>query len=460
MNQVDVNNLPLTSEGFRRERSPIGHSPMTGGGVRTCAVGFIASVVSLLAYCPDSHAADNAYERHVGVVTETPGLVAFWDFVRREPEGARRFVAHVPPHSENEFALDANNYVRDYWGTGRKATYDDFPLLGRGPFGQAIQIRRESDPSFRPLLMVPRERLHDSSIDIKGEDRPVSVVVWAIRESGNHNLAGIWHEGTDLKERSTKNIQHAVRGQRQYAVFAGLERSGSSCGHVSENGAGSFQYKYAMHKTYSQERSPEVPADSDREVLDQSWQCFAMTFDPEKEELKSWLGGEAERRWQDNIKQAIPQVYNAWLQAELHSVPGLQKGEDESYPHDQFYHPPEDKLVSSDTVSESAKRRVELKQFEYTRVRVTSELQGDGSWKVVDRDLVAVCKNPWWFPHPIYSPADSRSGGPFTIGRAIHSARSVGFTGWIGGVAVFDRALGASELKTLAEIPVIDSAQL
>jgi len=35
---------------------------------------------------------------------------------------------------------------------------------------------------------------------------------------------------------------------------------------------------------------------------------------------------------------------------------------------------------------------------------------------------------------------------PFTIGRVIHSSRGVGFTGWIGGVAVFDRALTAEEL--------------
>ena len=36
-----------------------------------------------------------------------------------------------------------------------------------------------------------------------------------------------------------------------------------------------------------------------------------------------------------------------------------------------------------------------------------------------------------------------------TIGRVIHSSRSVGFTGWIGGVAVFNRALGAAELAQL-----------
>jgi len=33
----------------------------------------------------------------VAAVTGTPGCVAFWDFVQREPAGARRFTAHVPP---------------------------------------------------------------------------------------------------------------------------------------------------------------------------------------------------------------------------------------------------------------------------------------------------------------------------------------------------------------------------
>ncbi|WP_201766827.1 hypothetical protein [Rhodopirellula sp. SWK7] len=404
--------------------------------------------------------ASASYRQHVETVTNTPGCVAFWDFVHRESGPTSRFIAHVPAGSKNAFPLDANNYVKDYWGIGREATYDDFPLMGRGPFGQAILIRRESDSSFRPLLMVPRERMHDSAIDIKGPDRAVSVVVWAIRESGNHALAGIWHEGTDLKESATKGIQRAVRGQRQYAIFAGLERPGSACGHVSENGAGSFQYKYAMHKTYSTETSPEVPSESNAATLDQSWQCFAMTFDPKRAKIMSWLNGNATERWQDNIKRAVPQIYNAWTQAELHRTPGIQPGEDPTYPADQYYQPPEDNLISKTLLNESPDRRIELHEFDYTRVNVTSERQADGTWRVINRDLVAVCKNPWWFPHPIYSPLDAQNGGPFTIGRVIHSARSVGFTGWIGGVAVFNQALDAKELKTLSSIPVISSRDL
>jgi hypothetical protein len=37
----------------------------------------------------------------------------------------------------------------------------------------------------------------------------------------------------------------------------------------------------------------------------------------------------------------------------------------------------------------------------------------------------------------------------------IHSSRSVGFTGWIGGVAVFDRPLSAAELRGLAAVTAV-----
>lgn len=36
------------------------------------------------------------------------------------------------------------------------------------------------------------------------------------------------------------------------------------------------------------------------------------------------------------------------------------------------------------------------------------------------------------------------------MGRVIHSSRSVCFTGWTGGVAMFNRALNAEEMAKLA----------
>jgi hypothetical protein len=42
-------------------------------------------------------------------------------------------------------------------------------------------------------------------------------------------------------------------------------------------------------------------------------------------------------------------------------------------------------------------------------------------------------------------------GGPFTIGRVIHSNRHATLSAWIGGVAVFDRApFPDEEMKKLA----------
>jgi hypothetical protein len=406
------------------------------------------------------HGVESPLEQRLAGVTKVPGCVAFWDFVKREATGERRFLAHVPEGAANAFALDAGNYVQSFWGEGREATYADFPLLGRGPFGQAVRIRREEEASFRPFLYVPRKRLHDTRLDIKGADKSVTVVVWAIRESGNHALAGVWHEGTDLKEKATEGIQKVERGQRQYALFAGLNKEGSACGHVSENGASSFAYKYAMHKSNSGDISPKVPADSPVEVLDGAWQCFAMTFDHRKHELAGWLQGRAAERWQEDVKTRLQPVYNAWLQGELRRIPGEQPGEDASFPADQFYNPPEEQPVSVKVLSEGDAERVELQEFGYTRVKVTKVKDEAGLWKVAGRDLEEVRLNPWWYPHALYVPKDAETGGPFTIGRVIHSSRSVGFTGWIGGVAVYDRALSAAELERLAALcgqPVIEA---
>jgi len=419
--------------------------------MRTTLCGCLAAAV----VCgPAAAAATDGYDRRVSAVMEVPGCVAFWDFVKREPAGERRFAAHVPPGSTSDYALDAANYVKDYWGAGREATYADFPLLGRGPFGQAVRICRERDADFRPFLFVPRSRLHDTPLDIKGAGRSVTVVVWAVRESGNHALAGIWHEGTDLKERSTAGIQKAVRGQRQYALFAGLNKEGSACGHVSENGASSFLNKYALHKCNSADVSPAVPADAPADALDGAWQCFAMTFDDARDELTGWLNGKAGPRWLENPKKdsLISYAYNAWLQGHLRREPGVQPGEDAAFPEAQFYNPPEEMPATVKVVRETAEERVEVREYSYTRVQVTLRKQADGAWAATGRDLVAISLNPWWYPHGIYEPAGDGSGGPFTIGRVIHSSRSVGFTGWIGGVAVFNRALSAEELARVSAI--------
>ncbi len=392
--------------------------------------------------------------RRVEIVRGMPGFVALWDFVKRDP-GTGQFTAHQPDGSTRDFRLEPMNYVLDYWGQGLPATLDDFPLLGRGPFGQAIRILPEQNESFRPCLVLPRERLHDSPLDVKGPGQSVSMVAWVIRESGNHAIAGIWHEGTDLKS-DKGEILRVEQGRRQYALFAGLgAKNGASAVHVSENGAKSFGDKYARNLAVTPELIPTAPAEAPPEQLDAAWSVMGFVFDNAADTVTAYLDGQASEFWIDDPSKHnfFKWPANGWLQAQLHRQPGLQEGEDPDYPADQFYEPPERKPLQVELVSEAADERVERHHFPFTRVRVTLGRDAAGAFTVVkQRELVALKANPFWFPHDLYPPQRAEEGGPFTIGRVIHTGRSVGFTGWIGGVAVFNSVLTPEQMARLAAI--------
>lgn len=394
------------------------------------------------------------YERRVRQVTTTRGLTAFWDFVKREPGAAGgRFDAHKGKGETADFRLDALNYVRDYWGEGREAGYADIPLLGRGPFGQAIEIKAETESDFRPCLLVPRERLQGSGLDVKGAGRSVSMLAWVVRRSGNHAIAGIWHEGTDLLTQG-KAAKRVERGKRQYALFAGLAgNDGGSAVHVSENGAKSFGDKYARNMAVTKEKLKTVPAGAADGEIDGAWSVMGFTFDNGRNTVTAYLDGRATEFWIENPHEHPFYKWPAkgWLQAELRRREGQQAGEDAGFPADQFYKPPEGRARRVERVSSSGEERVEVRHYEFTRVRVTLRREA-GKWRETGRELVALKANPFWFGHDLYTPATAGDGGPFTIGRVIHSSRSVGFTGWIGGVAVFDRALSAKQMLGLSRI--------
>jgi hypothetical protein len=409
---------------------------------------------SLLLSC-HMDAADPAtreYARRVETVRGMPGFVALWDFVRRDP-ATGKFTAHQPDGTTHDFRLEPMNYVLDYWGQGRAATQDDFPLLGRGPFAQAVQIRKEIDDTFRPCLVVPRARLHGTGLDVKGPRRSVSMVAWVIRESGNHAVAGIWHEGTDIAS-SKGAVTRVEPGRRQYCIFAGLgAKSGASAVHVSENGAKSFGDKYARNLAVTPELIPTAPADAPSEVLDAAWSAVGFVFDNAADTVTAYLNGQATEFWIED-----PMNHNffkwparGWIQAQWRGQSGIQEGVDPDYPADQFYTPPEGEPSKRDVVSEAGDERVELHHFPFTRVRVTLGRDASGEFREVKkRELAALKANPFWFPHDLYNPERAEDGGPFTIGRVIHVGRSVGFTGYIGGVAVFDSVLSPEQMAQLA----------
>ncbi len=325
--------------------------------------------------------------RRIELVSKLPGFASLWDFVAKKGD---HFDAIQPRASKFDFHLEPLNPVREFWGEGRAATMDDFPLLGRGPFGQAIRIRPETDATFRPTLIVPRARLHDSPIDVKGPGKSVTLVAWIIRESGNHAIAGIWHEGTDLKERAGE-AKRVEPGMRQYALFTGLAaNNGASAAHVSENGGASFGDKYARNLSVTKQViAPRSEPNGDFDVI-------AMVFDNKKNTVTSYLNGVADEFWIDN---PLEHPFFQWPA--------------KAWPRE--YNPP--------------------KSF----VRV------DGG------KLRALKVNPYYFPHDLYTPPSIERGGPFTISRVIHSSRAVGSTGWIGGVAVFARPLSSAQIRRLTE---------
>ena len=142
-----------------------------------------------------------------------------------------------------------------------------------------------------------------------------------------------------------------------------------------------------------------------------------------------------------------------WRQAQLRRTPAAEPDEDPSFPPDQFYAPPESKPLRRELLETTADERIELHTFEFTKVRVTFHKDRRGRFtEVVRRELASLRANPFWFEHNLYTPRTREDGGPFTIGRVIHMGRNVGFTGYIGGVAVFDRALTPQQMRRLAEI--------
>ena len=108
--------------------------------------------------------------------------------------------------------------------------------------------------------------------------------------------------------------------------------------------------------------------------------------------------------------------------------------------------------IDYEALQTSSARRIPLADILSEDTDLISDLLSTADPETA-RDLAALRLNPWWFSHDrLYTPANDGTGGPFTIGRVIHSSRSVGFTGWIGGVAVFNRALTAEEMGKLSAI--------
>ncbi len=209
------------------------------------------------------------------------------------------------------------------------------------------------------------------------------MVVWLVRRSGIHALAGIWHEGTDLPT-ADKPVARVERGQRQYALFAGLAPTpGGVAAHVSENGAGSFGDKYAHHLAVTPGVMATVPPGAKPEEIDGAWTAAGFVFDNRRSTVTAYLNGVAEEYWISDPREHrfYRWVYRAWLQARLREIPGLQEGEDPDFPADQYYSPPEKRWLERKVLSETPETRVELRRYPFTEVQVTLRKDATGKFR-------------------------------------------------------------------------------
>ena len=397
-----------------------------------------------------------ANQKRVDLVRQIPGLVALWDFVHRRDSWQTHnpFVSIAGESGGPVYELEPRNISLDFWHQGPQATLDDFELFGRGPFGQAVRFSNPISNAHLPVLAVPRMHLHDSPLDIKGKGKSVTLVVWLLYERGNHAIAGMWHEGTVTPKREPPVVQEP--GKRQFGLFAGLQANRGGIGaHISENGGSSFGDIYARHLASNPTKMKQIkpgtaPADSDA-----YWNAVGLVFDNEENRVSAYVNGMTEDVWVENPKESrfFQHAYNAWLQGQLAALDGIQPGEDVNYPKDQFYTPPEDDPFETKMIEQTSDRVVRLETYPFTKVEATYQAQPDGTLgKPLKRELVALKSNPYYFGFDIYAPQSMEEGGPFTIGRVIHSNRHATLSAWIGGVAVFDRALSDDEMKRLATI--------
>ncbi|MCU0227013.1 MAG: hypothetical protein MUF01_05200 [Bryobacterales bacterium] len=202
---------------------------------------------------------------------------------------------------------------------------------------------------------------------------------------------------------------------------------------------------------------PSAGSDASDAALDANWCVAGFVFDNQRNVAIAYLDGQAEEYWIEDGLDNHPFFQwpaKAWKQAQLRKLPGLQEGEDPGFPEDQLYSPPEDRPSQRKRITANQQERVFELTFAFTRVRVTEHRTASGGWEVKSRELVALKANPFWFGHDLYKPRLPEEGGPFTIGRVIHSSRGVGTVALIGGVAVYHRALREAEMRKLARIGI------
>ena len=222
-----------------------------------------------------------------GKVSETEGLVAFWDFQYQEKGvWASRYDANVVSQSFDARLKrigDPKSYALEDWPYAddkSKLTFDS-----TGPFGHA--------PLFNQgyvYAAVERNEFNKTPLDLHGR-KPFTMIAWVKFVGRRHLVAGIWDEGG----------WDRYAGRRQVALFGGLFGKKGVISHVSETGAASYPQSKANGSQYARVRAIDGQDFKDRE-----WVAMATSYDPDRNEVVAYLNGKMTKlKKTDSIVQNV-----------------------------------------------------------------------------------------------------------------------------------------------------------
>lgn len=205
-------------------------------------------------------------------ISSVDGLVAFWDFENGDEEAYRsRFDEKTGEKSYPVYLRqigDPQRYSAKSWpyeGENSALMIDE-----TGPFSHAVRFNQGYIYGE-----IPRSDFDATALDLSGRN-PFTMVAWVKFNGNRHMVAGIWDEGG----------WNRYAGRRQAALFAGLFNQKGVIAHISSTGAASFPQSEVDGSQYARLRAIDGAAFENGE-----WVMIAMSYDPEKGEVRAYLDG-------------------------------------------------------------------------------------------------------------------------------------------------------------------------
>lgn len=405
-------------------------------------------------------------KKHTHRVINTRGLVAFWDF--RQMKDGTWSSYHDRSLSRQSFPLylkrigDADNYTPDNWPYQDAASALQYDA--GGPFGKAVRFNKGYI-----YAAVPRATFDNTLLNMHGK-KPFTLITWMKFTGERHLIAGIWDEGGWAK----------YSGRRQVALFGGLFGQKSLIAHISKTGASSYPQSEINGSQYARVRAIDGQA-----FENDQWVAVAMSYDPDKNEVKAYLNGKMTPfQMTDPVEQDVYRFGELQVANPLHFTGPVYSPRAFTLKYNGY--------LTAEAAIKEHRLLVDLNEkrimYERDSVRETStadtyrvivDIQRDGRSlltapvvmeAVADRsaalpldhsleegDVVVTSlekhQGDTW--EQVGSPIERiiPEGAPFTLGRALGLASEEiehGSQLFIDGVAVFDRVLTEDELKQLS----------